>query len=933
MAVSEFSDVFVSYRRKDVEFVKQLVEALRQAGKEVWIDWEDIPPGSVEFTSDIKNGLQGADAFIAVLSPSYLESTYCVDMELGAAVELNKKLIPIVYQPFDTTQTPKGVSHINWIYFTPHAGQANTFEESFPKVLNALEADLQHAQTHSRIQLRALDWEKHARGSGYLLRADELSKAENWLMTNSNLTPKPTPLHYEYIQTSRKSAVARSRSMLVFVSLGMIVSLILAVLSGVSFYQARANALIAEEAETVARRRAEEADARAVGNRLEQTRDTEPFLAYGLGLALMEMDNLPIDIYGDIYSMLISSVAKKQLVHTTRFTSLTTGTFDDFVLGGTLNGEVLRWDVATGEETRLARLDGTIVAVANHPREAQFMAASENGDLKLYDINTTDLIRSYTLPEADHAHTIRFIKGGDEVLIGSHNRGHVYRIDLATGDILATYAPVNLGTTVLDIDVKANETAFLMSDSMGNAYEWSLVGEPTPEPSFHVSYVDAPIGAVAYLPDGQTIMLARQWDLLRIQLDTGQVLSNYDKHLDNISEIMVMPDQAHILTASYDHTMLMTNIETGTVIKQFRGHSGKILGITIDQAGQHMVSFSDNHYLIYWDLTNLPYRVIGEGNAVAIDPTGKTLAVSDLLNLYTYSLETEQVLEYFGTPDRHYDSILFTADGSQIIAAGFGEGFEVWDAQTGELRFTASVPVIPQNSHEHRMMLSPDGKYLGISGRNAGVYMWDTATWEQVAFLPPTQFDSIFALSPIPGQLVIQDKQGKLLLYDWQAQKTIFSDEVTGGFRRMWSAQFNSDGSKLAVAYTSGRIMIVSLDENQIPTEILAIDGHLAEVSQMLFIYEDKQLLSSSWDQTLALWDVETGESLRTYERHLDQVYSLSVSPDNRVAYSASYDNSIYAWDVWMTEGALRQWVEANRDVIVPTCEQLINYKLAQLCK
>ena len=32
----EYSDVFISYRRVDVEFVKQLDGALRQAGREVW---------------------------------------------------------------------------------------------------------------------------------------------------------------------------------------------------------------------------------------------------------------------------------------------------------------------------------------------------------------------------------------------------------------------------------------------------------------------------------------------------------------------------------------------------------------------------------------------------------------------------------------------------------------------------------------------------------------------------------------------------------------------------------------------------------------------------------------------------------------------------------------------------------------------------------
>jgi hypothetical protein len=35
MPASDFSDVFVSYRRKDVDFAKKLVEQLQQTGKEI----------------------------------------------------------------------------------------------------------------------------------------------------------------------------------------------------------------------------------------------------------------------------------------------------------------------------------------------------------------------------------------------------------------------------------------------------------------------------------------------------------------------------------------------------------------------------------------------------------------------------------------------------------------------------------------------------------------------------------------------------------------------------------------------------------------------------------------------------------------------------------------------------------------------------------
>lgn len=90
MTAGDFSDVFISYRRVDFEFTKKLVDALIEAGKEVWVDWEDIPPGSVGFSADIKRGLEGTDAFIAILTPDYLTSSYCVELELRYAIELKR---------------------------------------------------------------------------------------------------------------------------------------------------------------------------------------------------------------------------------------------------------------------------------------------------------------------------------------------------------------------------------------------------------------------------------------------------------------------------------------------------------------------------------------------------------------------------------------------------------------------------------------------------------------------------------------------------------------------------------------------------------------------------------------------------------------------------------------------------------------------------
>lgn len=201
------SSIFISYRRTDVEFVKRLDQAFRAQGRDVWVDWEDIPPASTDFKEDIIRGIQEADVFIAVLSPDYLESTYCVDLELGYALELQKRIIPVVYRKFDDKPAPNGIGHINWVFFTPHAGQPNTFDEAFPRLIKAIDVDLGHTRMHTRLTVRALEWDKNDRDNSYLLDGIQIEAAEKWLTEGANQRPRATELQIDYINMSRRVAL------------------------------------------------------------------------------------------------------------------------------------------------------------------------------------------------------------------------------------------------------------------------------------------------------------------------------------------------------------------------------------------------------------------------------------------------------------------------------------------------------------------------------------------------------------------------------------------------------------------------------------------------------------------------------------------------------------------------------------------------------
>jgi hypothetical protein len=69
-------EVFISYSRKDKDFVRRLDQALKSRGREAWVDWEDIRP-TEEWMRAIYVAIEGADTFIFVLTPNSVASIVC----------------------------------------------------------------------------------------------------------------------------------------------------------------------------------------------------------------------------------------------------------------------------------------------------------------------------------------------------------------------------------------------------------------------------------------------------------------------------------------------------------------------------------------------------------------------------------------------------------------------------------------------------------------------------------------------------------------------------------------------------------------------------------------------------------------------------------------------------------------------------------------
>ncbi len=120
--------VFISYSRKDIDFVRKLAGDLERAGYDVWWDITDLRGGD-DWVRNIPEAIKASPYFIVVLSPNSIESEW-VRKEYTQALSLRKKIIPLMLA---ACEVPFALNTINFVNFSE-----GDYAENFLKLLTPL---------------------------------------------------------------------------------------------------------------------------------------------------------------------------------------------------------------------------------------------------------------------------------------------------------------------------------------------------------------------------------------------------------------------------------------------------------------------------------------------------------------------------------------------------------------------------------------------------------------------------------------------------------------------------------------------------------------------------------------------------------------------------------------------------------------------------
>lgn len=227
------TDIFISYSRDDETIGHEIYTALKDSGRDLWMDWASVPL-TAEWWTEIKQGIEVADQFMFLVSPSSVASPIC-NLELDYARSLNKRVIPVEVLDTDGKTAHIDLMHKsltdyqiallngrdlllvardNWRLLETHNRVKfcdGRFATNFRKLLEAIETDIECVKSHTRLLIRAQDWERRNLLPDALLYGEDLVQAEAWLEQSSCKEPLPLKIQMQYIEASRRAENERIR--------------------------------------------------------------------------------------------------------------------------------------------------------------------------------------------------------------------------------------------------------------------------------------------------------------------------------------------------------------------------------------------------------------------------------------------------------------------------------------------------------------------------------------------------------------------------------------------------------------------------------------------------------------------------------------------------------------------------------------------------
>jgi WD40 repeat protein len=229
----------------------------------------------------------------------------------------------------------------------------------------------------------------------------------------------------------------------------------------------------------------------------------------------------------------------------------------------------------------------------------------------------------------------------------------------------------------------------------------------------------APVWVARFSPDGNLLASGSVDSTVIIRASrTGQVVKLLP-HPQGVTNLDFSPDGKLLATSSYDGIVRLWNVDAGTLIKKFRGHSGTLWTLAFSPGGKTLAAAGDEKIIFIWDISSgkLVHQLRGHGLNVWVikfNPAGSLLASGSFDNeIKLWDVETGAFIKNISGHTEAVVDLAFSQDGQKLVSTSDDKTIKLWQVNTGALIKSLEVP-----EHVQAVAFSPDEKRLVTGGRD-----------------------------------------------------------------------------------------------------------------------------------------------------------------------------------------------------------------------
>jgi WD40 repeat protein len=365
-------------------------------------------------------------------------------------------------------------------------------------------------------------------------------------------------------------------------------------------------------------------------------------------------------------------------------------------------------------------------------------------------------------------------------------------------------------------------------------------------------------------------------------------------HSSMIQAVVVSRNGRMVMTGSEDETARLWDVGSGQVVRSF-------VGFTIH--GPHALAFGSEGQVVIGDrravgvydaTTGREIRSINvlDRERFVVSPDGRVLVTAggtvatkiDMWDLTTGLELSKDPAGSFALP------LAFSSEGHRLVTqrrvAGVYGSITVWETATGK-----KVKTVDHSGEVRAAALSPDGRMLALQAADRTIVVKDVDSSRvlqqfSLTLSPETGRTTGIRFSPDSRLLATADSENLVRLWDLHTGREAKSYRGT-------AVDFGNDGKTLVVGVMDGTPLLRNLDNG---TETKFSSGGTTAIVDLAVTSDGRKALVAMEDGTVKLWDLTTGQILRSLTGPAESSIAISRI-GGLLATAGGGDGSVAVWE------------------------------------